>query len=83
MSLRIPVISREGKPLMPTTPARTRKLIAGKVARGNFNKLGIFSLHMLVTVGQRTQPLKMTIDTGSKYEGYADYPPKKQIKSAL
>jgi len=71
MSIRIPVVSREGKPLMPTTPARARKLITGKVARGRFNKLGIFYLQMLVNVGQSTQPLKMAIDTGSKYEGYA------------
>jgi hypothetical protein len=56
---------------MPTTPARARKLITGKVAQGSFNKLGIFYLHMQVPVGQRTQPLKMAVDTGSKYEGYA------------
>jgi hypothetical protein len=71
MSLRIPVVSIEGKPLMPTTPARARKLITGKVARGRFNKLGIFYLHMSVTGGQHTQPLSMAIDTGSHYEGYA------------
>jgi hypothetical protein len=71
MSLRIPVVSIEGTPLMPTTPARARKLITGKVARGRFNTLGIFYLQMWVTVGQRTQPLNMAIDTGSHYEGYA------------
>jgi len=40
--VRVPVVSVEGKPLMPTTPAKARKMIRDGVAVGRFNKPGIF-----------------------------------------
>lgn len=77
--VRIPVVSKDGKPLMPTTPAKARKLIKGGVAIGRHNKLGMFYIQMLREVGTKTQPLKMAVDYGSKmavdygskYDGYA------------
>jgi len=69
--MRVPVVSKDGEPLMPCKPAKARKMIKGGVARGRHNKLGMFYVQMLREVGKETQPLKMAIDYGSKYDGYA------------
>jgi len=69
--MRVPVVSMEGKPLMPTTPARARKMMRDGVAVGRFNKLGIFYVQMLIPVGDKTQDVCLAVDPGSKYDGYA------------
>lgn len=69
--MRIPVISVEGKPLMPTTPAKARKLIRGNQATGMRSKLSIFYIRMLRPVGDKVQELDLACDLGSKFEGYA------------
>jgi len=61
----------EGKPLMPTKPAKARKMMRDGVAVGKFNKLGIFYVQMLIPVGDRTQDVSLSVDPGSKYDGYA------------
>ncbi|MHA2233088.1 MAG: RRXRR domain-containing protein, partial [Candidatus Hodarchaeales archaeon] len=71
MALRIPVISVEGHPLMPTTPAKARKLLRNGAAKGHYNKLGMFCLRLCTSVGPHIQALKLAIDYGSKYDGYA------------
>lgn len=65
------MVSADGRPLMPTTPAKARKMIRDGVAVGRFNKLGIFYVQMLIPVGDKTQDVSMTMDPGSKYDGYA------------
>jgi hypothetical protein len=67
----VPVVSVEGKPLMPTTPAKARKLLRGKQATGRRDKLGIFYLQMLKPVGDKVQDLSLAIDPGSFFDGYA------------
>ena len=69
--MRVPVVSMDGKPLMPTTPAKARKMMRDGIAAGRFNKLGIFYVQMLIPVGDKTQEVDLTIDPGSKYDGYA------------
>jgi len=69
--MSVPVVSVYGKPLMPTTPARARKMMRDGVAVGKFNKLGIFYVQMLIPVGDRTQDVSLAVDPGSKYDGYA------------
>jgi len=69
--MRVPVVSVEGKPLMPTTPAKARKMIRDGVAVGRFNKLGMFYVQMLIPVGDKTQDVSLAVDPGSKYDGYA------------
>ena len=69
--MRVPVVSMEGKPLMPTKPAKARKMIKDGVAVGRFNKLGIFYVQMLIPVGDKTQDVCLAVDPGSKYDGYA------------
>ncbi len=39
---RVPVISKDGKPLMPTKPSRARRWIKEGKAIGKFNDLDIF-----------------------------------------
>jgi len=68
---RVPVVSVDGKPLMPTTPARARKMIEGGVAVGKWSKLGIFYIQMLRPVGEKTQEIVLGLDPGSEYEGVA------------
>ena len=69
--MRAPVVSMEGKPLMPTTPARARKMMRDGVAVGKFNKLGMFYVQMLIPVGDKTQDVCLAVEPGSKYDGYA------------
>ena len=69
--MRVPVVSVNGKPLMPTKPAKARKMMRDSVAVGKFNKLGIFYVQMLIPVGDRAQDVSLSVDPGSKYDGYA------------
>jgi len=69
--MRVPVVSVDGKPLMPTTPAKARKLMRGKQAEGRRDKLGIFYLQMLRPVGNKVQEIALAVDPGSRFDGYA------------
>jgi len=69
--MRVPVVSMEGKPLMPTKPAKARKMMRDGVAIGRFNKLGMFYVQMQIPVGDKTQDVCLAVDPGSKYDGYA------------
>jgi hypothetical protein len=67
----VPVIDTQGKPLMPTTPARARKWIQSRKATA-FWKGGIFCVRLNVKPSAReTQPIAIGIDPGSKREGYS------------
>ncbi len=69
---RIPVISWEGKPLMPTTPARARKWIRGGKALPKRNDLGVFYVQL---VGEPSayelQPVVVGTDRGKCFTGIA------------
>lgn len=69
--MRVPVVSKEGKPLMPTKPAKARKMIEGGVARKCWSKTGVFYIKMLIPVGENVQDMGLAIDPGAKYDGYA------------
>ncbi len=70
-ALRIPVVGVNGKPLMPTTPQRARKLIKDGLAEKHWNKLGQFYIQMLRQVGTEIQPICLAVDPGSKWDGVA------------
>jgi hypothetical protein len=45
--MRVPVISVDNVPLMPTKPSRARRWIKEGKAIGKFNKLGIFYVQLI------------------------------------
>ncbi len=69
---RIPVISPDQKPLMPTTPARARKWIKGGIAVGKRNKIGVFYVQLLrEPSGDKTQEIVVGTDRGKAFTGIA------------
>jgi hypothetical protein len=67
----VPVMDTQGKPLMPTTPARARRWIREKKATP-FWKGGFFRVRLNVEPSAReVQPIAVGIDPGSKREGYS------------
>jgi len=69
--MRIPVLDKNLKPLMPTTPARARLLLSRGKARAHRNKLGIFCIILKREVEPDNQQIALGIDPGSHYEGYS------------
>ena len=69
--MRIPVLDKDMKPLMPTTPARARLLLSRGKARAYRNKLGIFCIILKQDVDPDNQQIVVGIDPGSKFEGWS------------
>lgn len=69
MQLRIPVISVEGWPLMPTTPARARKWIESGKAIKKWSDVGLFYVQLTQSTGDNVQPIVIGIDPGKLYSG--------------
>ncbi len=68
--MRIPVISHNNQPLMPTTPARARKWIASGKAIQKWSDSGQFYVQLTVEPsGCSTQPIVVGIDPGKLYSG--------------
>ncbi|MGZ3617624.1 MAG: RRXRR domain-containing protein [Ktedonobacteraceae bacterium] len=67
----VPVIDRNGTPLMPTTPGRARRFLkSGKATP--FWKGGVFCIRLNVEPSAReAQQIAVGIDPGSKKEGYS------------
>jgi len=59
---RVPVISKEGKPLMPTQPSRARRWLKEEKAVIHQNDLHCFSIQLTVDSGEATQPIAVGID---------------------
>ncbi len=69
---RVPVISPEGKPLMPTTCGRARKWIKAKKAVGKRNNLGVFYVQLLrEPSGYEIQEIVVGTDRGKAFTGIA------------
>ncbi|MBW4479499.1 MAG: RRXRR domain-containing protein [Tolypothrix brevis GSE-NOS-MK-07-07A] len=69
---RVPVLSSNGKPLMPTTPARARKWIKLGKAEGLRNKVGLFYIQLLrEPSGYNTQEIVCGTDRGKAFTGIA------------
>ena len=67
---RVPVISTEGKPLMPTTASRARRWLKNGKAQVFQNDLGIFAVQLLVAPsGEKTQSISVGLDPGKLFSG--------------
>ncbi|MCL1471816.1 RRXRR domain-containing protein [Argonema antarcticum] len=68
--MRIPVISRDNRPLMPTTPSRARKWIESGKAVKCWSDCGQFYVRLTVEPsGHTTQDIVIGIDPGKHYSG--------------
>ncbi len=71
---RIPVLSKNGTPLMPCKPAKARKLLESGKAIKKWSKLGIFYIQLTfdpTSEPNKNQKVVLGIDPGSKFDGYA------------
>jgi len=73
---RVPVVDAGGIPLMPTTPARARRMLKEGKAVARWNKLSIFYIQlkhnvdpMRKEVQERTQPIAVSVDPGASFAG--------------
>jgi len=67
--MKVFVLSKEGKPLMPTTPRRARVWLEAKRAR--VVRQEPFTIRLRFATGEHVQPAKVGVDTGSKEVGIA------------
>ncbi len=69
---RVPVVSKDGKPLMPTTPNRAAYWMKSKQAIGKRNKVGVFYVQLLrEPSGYNTQQIVVGTDRGKAFTGIA------------
>lgn len=69
---RVPVISKNNLPLMPTKASRARRWIKERIAIGKFNKLGIFYVQLLIdSADTKTQDVVIGLDPGKMFSGVA------------
>ncbi|MEQ8462393.1 RRXRR domain-containing protein, partial [Coleofasciculus sp. E1-EBD-02] len=67
--LRVPVLSKSGKPLMPTKPSRARRWLRDGKAKIVHNNLGCFAIQLTFETGEEAQPIAVGIDPGKCYSG--------------
>ena len=65
------VLGWDGKLLTPTTPAKARKLLKGRVAEKVWSKFGTFGIRLLVQTRHETARTTLGVDHGTKFEGYS------------
>ncbi len=67
--LRIPVVGLDNKPLMPTTTAKARKLIASGKAVKRWSDCGQFYIQLTYESGTKVQDIVIGVDPGKRYSG--------------
>ncbi len=65
------ILDVHGKPLTPTTPAKTRKLLKGGQAKKRWSKFNTFGIQMLVSTRIEVPITALGVDNGAKFEGYS------------
>lgn len=68
---RVPVINKEGYPLMPTKPSRARRWLKNGKAIIWKNKLNVFAIQLTFDADCDSQPVVAGIDPGKLYTGIA------------
>ncbi len=67
---RVPVISSNGKPLMPAKPSRVRRWLKAGIAQVYRNDLNRFAVQLLEEPsGEEVQPISIGIDPGKHFSG--------------
>lgn len=67
---RVPVLDKNGRPLMPTKPSRARRWLKQGFAKIVHNDLKIFCIQLLVEPsGYTQQPVALGLDPGKKFTG--------------
>ena len=66
---RVPVLSKNGKPLMPTKASRAKRWLKEGKAVIYKNDLNQFSVQLTVDSGEETQPVAVGVDPGKLYSG--------------
>ncbi|BAZ19706.1 hypothetical protein NIES4073_05790 [Kalymmatonema gypsitolerans NIES-4073] len=68
--MRVPVLDKDGKPLMPTKPSRARRWLKEGKAKIVHNNLNVFCIQLLVEPsGYDQQPIALGLDPGKKFTG--------------
>src|SRR4028118_1105568 len=68
--MRVPVLSPEGQPLMPTKSSRARRWLKSGKAKVVHNDLGIFTVQLISKPSDtKTQPVSVGVDPGKLYTG--------------
>lgn len=67
--LRVPVVSYNNKPLMPTKSSRARKWVKEAKAIGKWSDLGVYYVQLLEPSREKTQPITVGVDPGKSYSG--------------
>jgi hypothetical protein len=80
---RVPVVGKDGKPLMPTTASRARRWIKEGKAVPKWSKLGIFYVQLTVDAGTTTQDVGLGLDPGSKFDGLAVVSTKEVLQAGM
>lgn len=71
---RIPVVSKDGRPLMPCKPSKARKLLERNKAIPRWSKLGLFYVQLTIEITSgynQNQYFALANDPGSKFDGFA------------
>ena len=67
---RVPVVSKEGKPLMPTKPSRARRWVKEGKAVGRWSDLGVYYVQLTEPPSaEEVQPIAVGVDPGKSYSG--------------
>ncbi|MEQ8995981.1 MAG: RRXRR domain-containing protein [Coleofasciculus sp. B1-GNL1-01] len=67
---RVPVVSKEGKPLMPTKPSRVPRWIKEGKAVGKWSDLGVYYVQLTTPPSaEEVQPIAVGVDPGKSYSG--------------
>jgi hypothetical protein len=67
--LRVPVLSKSGKPLMPTKASRARRWLEEGKAKVVHNDLECFAVQLTVSSREDLQPVAVGLDPGKLYSG--------------
>jgi hypothetical protein len=71
---RVPVVSKDNKPLMPCKPSKAKKLLKSGRAEPRWSKLGLFYVQLTIEITSeynQNQYFTLANDPGSKFDGFA------------